>query len=91
MTEAERDAVLDRLQSDPQAGEIIPGGGGVRKVRIAREGGGRSGGYRVISYFMTMDEPVFLLSVLSKTRAANLTDAQKGEVKAAAKTIKRER
>jgi hypothetical protein len=47
MTEAERVAAVDQIAADPQAGDIIPGGGGVRKVRVAGRGKGKSGGYRI--------------------------------------------
>lgn len=88
LSEAEREAIVDHIAADPMAGDMIEGGGGVRKVRVPREGKGKSGGYRVITYYMVQDQPVFLLSLLSKSRQANLTDLQKKAVKAAAKGIK---
>jgi hypothetical protein len=91
MTEKERVAAVDQISADPQAGEVIAGGGGVRKVRVAGRGKGKSGGYRILTYYMSKDEPVFLISVINKSKSANLSDAQKAEVKSVAKDIRDER
>jgi hypothetical protein len=50
----------------PKAGELMPGSGGVRKVRIAGRGKGKSGGYRLMSYFGGDDVPVFFFSCSRK-------------------------
>ena len=81
MTDAERIAAIDFIAANPDAGVVIEGTGGCRKVRIAREGKGKSGGYRIVTYYTRLDAPVFLLTVISKTRQANLTAAQKAELK----------
>lgn len=81
MTEAERESAVSFLAANPDAGDIIPGSGGCRKVRIAKEGKGKSGGYRVITYYKTEDRPVFLLTVISKGKQANLTERQKNELR----------
>lgn len=91
MTETERVVAIDLIAANPAAGDIIPGGGGARKVRVPGRGKGKSGGYRVLTYYMTDDEPVFLLSVINKDKAANLTDAQKAGVKSVVKDIRDER
>jgi hypothetical protein len=88
MTEAERVAAVDLISCQPEAGEIIVGGGGVRKIRVPGRGKGKSGGYRVLTYFMTADRPVYLMWVLNKSMASNLTDAQKSMLKEAAKEIR---
>jgi hypothetical protein len=89
VTDDERAAIIDYIAANPQAGEVISGGGGVRKVRIAREGKGKSGGYRIITYYMDENTPVFLVTMLSKSKQENLTDAQKKAAKSAAKSIKK--
>lgn len=91
MTEAERVAAILIIAKNPAAGAMIAGGGGARKVRVPRQGKGKSGGYRVITYYIEEDEPVFLLSVLSKSKQANLSDAHKQEVKKVAKEIRNAR
>lgn len=88
MTEAERGVAVDLVAANPQAGDMISGGGGIRKVRVAGRGKGKSGGYRVLTYFLEPGRPVFLLWVLNKSMAANLTDAQTAALKQAAKEIR---
>jgi hypothetical protein len=81
LSETERLAVVDAIAANPTAGDIIEGSGGARKVRVAREGKGKSGGYRVITYYTRPNAPVFLLTVISKGQQANLTAAQKAQIK----------
>lgn len=81
MSDEEQRTAVDFIAANPSAGTIIPGAGGCRKVRIARESGGKSGGYRVVTYFTTRDAPVFLLTVISKGKRANLTKAQQNELR----------
>lgn len=47
----ERTSVISELGKNPLAGDVIKGTGGFRKLRIARQGSGKSGGYRVIYFF----------------------------------------
>ncbi|WP_292959676.1 type II toxin-antitoxin system RelE/ParE family toxin [Novosphingobium sp. UBA1939] len=81
MSDEERLGAIDFIAANPEAGDLIPGTGGCRKVRIARQGKGKSGGYRVVTYYTEVDQPVFLLTVISKGKQANLTDRQKNELK----------
>lgn len=81
MTDAEREAVIDHLARNPAAGVLIPGTGGARKLRWKVEGRGKSGGYRVITYWSGSRLPVFLLDVYSKGDKANLTAEQRNELK----------
>lgn len=75
MTEAERIALVNALAADPEVG--IPLGGGLRKLRVAREGGGKSGGFRSIHFYAPgRGLPVFLLTVFAKSDKANITPAQ---------------
>lgn len=73
MTEEERAAVVTLIAQNPQAGEIMPGCGGARKLRVAKPGRGKSGGYRVITYYAGTGVPVFLLTVFGKNEKASLT------------------
>lgn len=90
MTDAERMAAIDLIAANPSAGEIMPGGGGVRKVRVPGRGKGKSGGYRVLTYYMTANDPVFLISVINKDKVANLSNAQLAVLKSVAKDIRDE-
>jgi hypothetical protein len=69
-------AIVDRIAANPEAGDIMPGCSGARKLRVARTGGGKSGGYRVVTYFAGADFPVFLLTVFPKNVKTNLTQAE---------------
>jgi hypothetical protein len=91
MTEEERATAVTIVARNPAAGDIIAGGGGVRKIRVPKQGKGKSGGYRVLTYYLTEDEPVFLISVLNKSKQANLSPAQTKEVKVVAKELRDER
>ena len=87
MTEAEVAALEDMLARDPEAGDVIQGSGGCRKVRVAGRGKGKSGGYRVITFYSNPAIPVFLLTVFSKGRTANLKDTEVNELRGVAKTL----
>jgi hypothetical protein len=54
------------LNADPTAGDLIPGAGGVRKVRAAAKGKGKRGGVRVIYYYVAPSETIYLLLVYAK-------------------------
>ena len=91
MSEAEREAAVLFLAEHPQAGDVIEGAGGARKVRIARAGKGKSGGYRLVTYYRDGDTPVFLLTVISKGQRADLTPGQRKQVKGSAREEKGKR
>ena len=82
MTETDRDAVVTMIASNPEAGDQIIGTGGARNVRIAGRGKGKNGGYRVVTFYSGQDVPVFLLAVYSKGEKANLSKAERSELKA---------
>lgn len=80
MSDAERLELVDFVARNPMTGVSI--GGGVRKFRFARDGGGKSGGYRVIHFFSHDDGmPVFLITVFAKNEKANLTKTETEAVK----------
>ena len=77
MSEVDMKRAVDIVSSDPMSGEVIVGSGGLRKLRLAGRGKGKSGGYRLITYFVSKDgAPAFLLWVYSKSDMSNLSDAQ---------------
>jgi hypothetical protein len=73
----ERKAIIDRLAADPTCGVIVPGSGGVRKVRFGFGGRGKSGGARIIYLFSGESLPVFVLAVFAKNEKANLSAAER--------------
>lgn len=90
MSEAERDTVVETVANRPDIGDDIPGTGGARKVRVAGRGKGKSGGYRVITFYSGKDIPVFLLAVYSKGEKANLSKAERNELRSILSDIVRE-
>ena len=81
LTADEREAVIDYLSDNPKAGDLIPGAGGARKLRWAVEGKGKSGGYRVITYFADASIPVFLISVYAKSQKTDLSGAERTTIR----------
>lgn len=73
----ERKAIVDRLAADPACGVVIPGSGGIRKVRFGFGGRGKSGGARIIYLFSGENLPVFALAVFAKNEKANLSMAER--------------
>ena len=57
-------------------GPVIRGGGGIRKVRWARPGGGKSGGLRVIYHWAPAEEAFYMLYAYAKKEQGDLTAAQ---------------
>ncbi len=75
MSDDERMALVNYIAANPEAG--IPLGGGLRKVRIPRAGGGKSGGYRTIYVLGGQHMPIFLITVFAKSEKDNLTKAER--------------
>jgi mRNA-degrading endonuclease RelE of RelBE toxin-antitoxin system len=65
MSEDQHERVVRRVAENPRQGDVIPGTGGARKVRFAGRGKGKSGGYRVVTYFAADDVPVLLLALIN--------------------------
>jgi hypothetical protein len=55
------------LLNHPDSGKIVPGSGGVRKIRWAIKGKGESGGIRVIYFWKVSDDEIWLLTVYEKS------------------------
>jgi hypothetical protein len=81
MSDSEPAGAVAFVGANPEAGEIIPETGGVRKIRWALEGMGKRGGARVIYYYHNERLPVFLLSAYAKSRKASLNKAERNAMK----------
>jgi hypothetical protein len=64
------------LVMNPLAGALIRGSGGLRKIRWAPEGRGKSGGIRVIYYHVMVDDVIFMLAAYAKGAKADLTEKE---------------
>jgi len=81
--------VIDRLAAQPRAGDLIQGTGGIRKLRWARGGRGKSGGVRVIYYFHSDRIPLYLLTVFGKGEKADLSKGERNELAKLVDALKR--
>jgi hypothetical protein len=84
MSETERTALIIYLAVNPKVGVVVPETGGIRKLRWALPGRGKSGGARVIYYYHNASIPLYALDIYAKNQKANLSAAEK---KAARRTI----
>lgn len=66
-------ALMDWMAVHPDAGKVIPGSGGLRKVRWAAKGHGKRGGVRVIYFWWMADDRILLLDVYAKGKQEDLT------------------
>ncbi len=60
------------LLHHPDSGKIVSGSGGVRKIRWAMKGKGKSGGIRVIYYWKVSDDEIWLLTVYGKSERESI-------------------
>lgn len=77
LSPADRMEVVEYLAANPKAGDLMQGTGGVRKLRWARGGRGKSGGVRVIYYFHSDAMPLYLLTMFAKNERSSLSKAER--------------
>lgn len=73
LSEFERSELITHLSEHPCAGVLIRGTGGIRKLRWAYSGRGKSGGVRVVYYFHSPMMPLYLLTLFGKSEKSNLS------------------
>ena len=81
LTDDERVALTDHLAATPEAGDIMQGCGGARKVRWAIGEKGKSGGVRVITFYSGALVPVFLLTLFGKGEKVDLSRGERNELR----------
>lgn len=87
MDEDERAALILYLAENPTAGDLIPGTGGVRKLRWRLEGRGKRGGARIIHFFHSTRLPLFLLTAFAKNERADLSQADRNGLQKLTKAL----
>jgi len=80
LSESERLSIINYLAKHPAAGKIMQRTGGIRKLRWAARGKGKSGGVRVIYYYHNKSIPLFLLTLFGKGEKPNLSKAECNEL-----------
>ena len=80
LSREEQTTLVVYLAANPRAGDLVPGTGGVRKLRWARGGRGKSAGVRAIYYFHSEAVPLYLLTIFGKNERADLAAAERNEL-----------
>ena len=75
------------LAANPEVGDIVPGGGGIRKIRFALPDKGKRGGIRIIYYWQKSKDSLYMLIAYIKSKKSNLTTAETAILKWLVKEI----
>jgi hypothetical protein len=81
MGDEERRGLIDHIAANPQFGVLMEGTEGARKLRWAVGGRGKSGGIRVITYYAGPRVPDFVLAAFGKNEKANISKAERNELR----------
>jgi hypothetical protein len=87
MSAAERESVVLMISASPAIGDVMPGTGGLRKVRIPLQGRGKRGGGRVIYWYYNEGYPAILMWAFAKNEASDLSPTQKKTLAAMSETF----
>ena len=85
--EADQEEIVRTIATYPEAGGLMPGTGGYRKLRFARSGMGKRGGARVVYLYGGEDLPIFLITVYAKSEKGNLSKAEQNALAKIAKSF----
>ena len=87
-SDAELSVLVDHPAHNPEDGDLIPGTGGIRKIRWGKAGTGKRGGVRVIYFYHNADMPLYLLLAYAKAQATDLTQDEKRTLTALVAALK---
>ena len=86
----DQDELESLLTEKPEAGDLIKGTGGVRKLRYALPGNkGKSSGSRICYYFQSSEGTIFLMVIYPKSEKDNLTKKERNTLRDIVKTLKK--
>ena len=80
MTDAELEVLESDVATNPQAGDVIKGLKGVRKIRFAFGGKGKRGGGRCIYLVIAIEDTIYLLLAYSKSKQTDLSQRQRQDI-----------
>jgi hypothetical protein len=89
LNEDERMAMEFYIACAPEGHPVIPGAGGFRKARWARRGKGKSGGFRVVYFFLAEPGRIYMAAIYAKSRMESLTAADRNVLAKLAAQIKK--
>jgi hypothetical protein len=87
MSDGTRMSIINAVADQPDLGMVLRETGGFRKFRFAAEGKGKSGSYRVVSFYTGPHYPVFLITVFAKGERDNLSKAERNALAGMAKRL----
>ena len=79
MTDEDREELIGHLARNPTAGDLVPGAGGIRKIRWRLLGRGKRGGARIIYFFHNANVPLFVLTAFAKSERVDLSQKDRND------------
>lgn len=89
LSQEEQEALHRHLIQHPDEGDVIPGTGGIRKLRWAASGRGKRGGARVIYFYHVVGTTIYLMACYTKNEQDDISPAVKKQLKAIVDQIKK--
>jgi hypothetical protein len=86
----EQTHIISYVAEYPESGNVIPGTGGVRKLRWRYRGKGKRGGVRIIYYYYNENFPVFMLNLFPKSEKEDLTAAERNHLAKLVEMLKKD-
>ena len=81
-------ALIAEVAANPEAGTLMRGTGGFRKLRFARPGSGKRGGVRTVYFYHTPNTPISMVAIYGKNEKENLSQAERNELAQIAAILK---
>ena len=79
----------EQILIDPQKGNVVPGTGGLRKIRFQYHKKGKRGGIRVLYVDIVVVEKIYLITAYSKGDIENVNEAQKKQISNMVESLKK--